>query len=68
MFVIHLTGGGIDRAGQDYLMATQPMGQPPVSHWYSSSVTCNRSYLLAGLRAGVIALILLGILVFIVLF
>jgi hypothetical protein len=71
VFVIHLPRGGIDRGGQDYLMATQPMGRPPAapsSHWYTSSATCNRSYLLAGLRAGVIALILLGILVFIVLF
>lgn len=51
-------------------MATQPMrshsaGQPP--HWYASSPTFNRSYVLAALRAGVIALILLGVLVLVVL-
>ncbi|BBZ02186.1 hypothetical protein MCHIJ_16230 [Mycolicibacterium chitae] len=50
-------------------MTTQPMGphsgaQP--SHWYSS--TCNKSYVLALLRAGVVALVLLGILAVIVLF
>ena len=52
-------------------MATQPMGPRPAgtpSHWYRSSATCNRSYLLAGLRAGVIALILLAVLVFVILF
>ncbi|CAJ1494599.1 hypothetical protein [[Mycobacterium] burgundiense] len=50
-------------------MTTQPLGpgsgtQP--SQWYSS--TCNRSYLLALLRAGVIAVVLLGVLALIVLF
>jgi hypothetical protein len=35
---------------------------------YAPSATCNRSYLLAALRAGVIALVLLGILALIVLF
>ncbi|CAJ1578501.1 hypothetical protein [[Mycobacterium] wendilense] len=50
-------------------MTTQPVGphsgtQP--SHWYSS--TCNRSYLLALLRAGVVAVVLLGILALIVLY
>ncbi|GAY14206.1 hypothetical protein [Mycobacterium sp. shizuoka-1] len=44
----------------------QPASQP--SHWYASSATCNRSYMLAALRAGVIALVLLGILALIVLF
>ncbi|BBY86013.1 hypothetical protein MTOK_17950 [Mycolicibacterium tokaiense] len=68
--MIHLTWGGIDSAGQVSVMATQPMGsqsagQPP--HWYASSPTFNRSYLLAALRAGVIALILLGVLVLVVL-
>ena len=37
------------------------------SNWYVTSSTCNRSYLLAGLRAVVIALVLLGILAFVVL-
>ena len=46
-------------------MGTQSAGQPP--HWYSPSSVCNRSYLLAALRAGVIALVLLVILVLVVL-
>jgi len=52
-------------------MASQPVGAHPAgppSHWHTSSATCNRSYLLALLRAGVIALVLLGILVLIVIF
>ncbi|WP_197507756.1 hypothetical protein [Mycobacterium sp. ACS4331] len=49
-------------------MTTQPLGPQSAqsSHWYSS--TCNRSYLLALLRAGVVALVLIGILALIVLF
>lgn len=38
------------------------------SHWYASSPTCNRSYMLAAMRAGVIALILLGVLALLVWF
>ena len=34
--------------------------------WYAPSPTCNRSYLVAALRAAAIALFLLGILVFVV--
>jgi hypothetical protein len=52
-------------------MTTQPIGPQSAgspSHWYVSSPTCNRSYLLAGLRAGLIAIILLVILAVIVLF
>jgi hypothetical protein len=41
---------------------------PQPSHWHVSSSTCNRSYMLAALRAGLIALVLLGILALIVLF
>ena len=40
-------------------MTTQPIGPQSAgssSHWYASSPTCNRSYLLAGLRAGLIAM------------
>ncbi|MGB3480952.1 MAG: hypothetical protein WBB07_01885 [Mycobacterium sp.] len=51
-------------------MATQPIGPQPANqtgHWYATSSTCNRSYQVAALRAGVIALTLLGILAFIVL-
>jgi hypothetical protein len=68
--VIHLTGGEIERAGQGRLMATQPIGPRPAaasSHWQSDSAAWNRSYLLAGLRAGLIALVLLAILAVIVL-
>ncbi|MDI3313185.1 MAG: hypothetical protein QJR12_02520 [Mycobacterium sp.] len=52
-------------------MATQPIGpRSPVSspYWYSGPPPDNRAYLLAGLRAGLIALVLLGILAVIVLF
>jgi hypothetical protein len=52
-------------------MASQPypaQSAPQPSHWHVSSATCNRSYMLAALRAGVIALVLLGILALIVLF
>ena len=52
-------------------MAMQPTGPQSgasSTHWYASSSTCNRSYLLAGLRAVVIALLLLGVLALIVLF
>jgi hypothetical protein len=51
-------------------MAAQPIGQHPAgktAHWYAPSSTCNRSYLLAAMRAGVIALVLLAILALIVL-
>jgi hypothetical protein len=51
-------------------MAAHPIGPHSAahtSHWYTSSATCNRSYLLALLRAGIIALILLGVLAAIVL-
>ncbi|WP_176562321.1 hypothetical protein [Mycolicibacterium palauense] len=34
---------------------------------YVASPTCNRSYLIAALRAGIIALVLLGVLVLVVL-
>lgn len=68
--VIHLTGGSQDGAGQGKLMAAQPIGPSSAggsAHWYARSSTCNRSYLLAAMRAGVIALVLLAILALIVL-
>jgi hypothetical protein len=52
-------------------MATQPLQPGPATpsrHWYASSPVCNRSYLLAGVRAGVIALALLAVLALIVVF
>jgi len=52
-------------------MTTHPVGSHSTSnpaHWYTPSATCNRSYLLALLRAGVIAAVLLGVLALIVLF
>ncbi|MCV7402967.1 hypothetical protein H7K24_22830 [Mycobacterium fragae] len=52
-------------------MTTQPIGPPsaaPSSQWYANSPTCNRSYLLAGLRAGLIALVLLAVLAVIIWF
>jgi hypothetical protein len=60
----------VEHPGQDALMApphfesTSASGAAP---WLTSS-TCNRSYLVAAVRAGVIALVLLGILALIVLF
>jgi hypothetical protein len=57
-------------AGQTIVMAAPSFGQQPgsePSQWYTSS-TCNRSYMIAALRAGVIALLLLGVLALIVWF
>ncbi len=70
VFVTDLTGGEIARAGEELLMASSSMNsgsafQP--SEWQSSRVY-NRSQLMAFLRAGVIALVLLGFLALIVLF
>jgi hypothetical protein len=63
--------GRVGRAARSDLVTTQPIGPHSArssSHWYPSSATCNRSYLLAGLRAGLIALVLLAILAVIVWF
>jgi hypothetical protein len=52
-------------------VTTQPIGPQSAAsspHWYASSATCNRSYLIAGLRASLIAMILLAILAVIILF
>ncbi len=52
-------------------MTTQPIGprsSASSSHWYAGSPACNRAHLLAAVRAGLIALILLAILAVIVLF
>ena len=46
----------------------EPQAVTPGSPWYGSSPTFNRSYLLAAMRAAVIALVLLGVLALIVLF
>jgi hypothetical protein len=51
-------------------MTTHPIGQRPAApprNWFSGSSTCNRAYLLAGVRAGLIALALLTFLAVIVL-
>ncbi|MCV7258897.1 hypothetical protein [Mycobacterium shimoidei] len=51
-------------------MTTQPLGPqsaPSSPQWYVTSPICNRSYLLAGVRAGLIALVLLAALAVIVL-
>jgi hypothetical protein len=63
--------GRVERAGRGHPMTTQPIGPQSTgspSHWYAGSPACNRSYLLAGLRAGVIAMVLLAVLAVIVLF
>jgi hypothetical protein len=52
-------------------MASQSLGPRSASQsssWYTPSATCNRSYMIAAMRAGVIALILLGVLALIVWF
>jgi hypothetical protein len=52
-------------------MTTQPLGPQSAgssSHWYATSSTCNRSYLLAGVRASLIALALLAVLAVIIWF
>ncbi|MDY6871716.1 MAG: hypothetical protein SV966_14810 [Actinomycetota bacterium] len=52
-------------------MASHPMGggsTVPPSEWHTSASVYTRSQLMACLRAGVIALVLLGILALIVLF
>lgn len=52
-------------------MASQPMGQGsafPPSEWQASSNVYTHSQFIACLRAGVIALVLLGILALIILF
>jgi hypothetical protein len=69
--VTHLTGGIVGQAGRSHPMTTQPLGPQSTSstsHWYTTSSTCNRSYLLAGVRAGLIALVLLAVLAVIVWF
>jgi hypothetical protein len=51
-------------------MATHPIGSQPAApsrSWFAGTSTCNRSYLLAGVRAGLIALVLLTFLAVIVL-
>ena len=52
------------------MAATRPMGKGSASHWYTpsfSSSTCNKSYAIALMRAGIIAVLLLGVLALIVL-
>jgi hypothetical protein len=51
-------------------MTTQPFGPRSAAsapQWYPGSPTCNRSYVVAGVRAGLIALVLLAVLAVIVL-
>lgn len=51
-------------------MTASPMGSQPVAAatgWYAGSSTYKRGYLLASLRAGLIALVLLTILLALVL-
>lgn len=63
-------GWVVEHAGQAALMAPPPLESSAarVSPWSARASTCNRSYLVAGMRASVIALVLLGILALIVLF
>ncbi|MGZ5364067.1 MAG: hypothetical protein ACXWZR_08395 [Mycobacterium sp.] len=67
-----LTGEGTDRAGQELLMASShpvgPGSAVPPSEWHSSANIYTRGQLMAFMRAGVIALVLLGVLALIVLY
>ena len=68
--VTQLTGEGTDRAVQGFVMASHPMEPRPAvppSEWRSSH-DYSHGQLMACLRAGIIALVLLGILALIVLF
>jgi hypothetical protein len=68
--VTDLTEGTMfDRAGQELLMASHPLGPGavPPSEWHTSAHVYTHSHLMACLRAGLIALALLAVLVFIVL-
>ncbi|MFN8042966.1 MAG: hypothetical protein U0S13_06405 [Mycobacterium sp.] len=52
------------------MAVTRPLGQGSASHWYTPSFpssTCNKSYAIALMRAGIIAVILLGVLAFLIL-
>ncbi|GEM_PF-2060779 len=52
------------------MATTRPLGQGSASHWSTpsfSSSTCNKSYAIALMRAGIIAVILLGVLAFLIL-
>jgi len=69
--VINLTEDSVDRAGQEFVMAAQPFGPRsalPPTEWSSSAHIYTRGQQMACVRAGIIALLLLGILAFIVLF
>jgi hypothetical protein len=64
-------GDSVDRAGQEFVMAAQPFGSGsalPPTEWNSSAHVYTRGQMMACVRAGVIALLLLGILAFIILF
>jgi hypothetical protein len=72
--VTYLTGlaGGwaVEDSGEALLMATRPFdfrSTSAASPWSLCSSTSNRSYLVAAMRAGAIALVLLGILALLVL-
>lgn len=61
----------IDLAGQEFVMASHPMGPSsamPPSEWNSSAHVYTRGQLMSLMRAGVIALVLLGVLALIILF
>lgn len=66
--VTHFTGVG--DAGEDTLMASPFFESRPAAEvpWAGCPSTFTRSYMLAAMRAGVIALVLLGVLALVVLF
>jgi hypothetical protein len=69
--VIDVTGGQRRSCSREFVMAAQPLGPGsalPPTEWSSSAHIYTRGQQMACVRAGVIALLLLGILAFIVLF
>jgi hypothetical protein len=70
LVVTDLTWGKqIDRTGQELLMASHPFGPGaiPPAEWQTSSHADTHSQAMACMRAGVIALVLLGVLALIIL-
>ena len=62
-------GQVVEHPTEDVVMAAPSFDSHPMSSFSPwSASTCNRSYLIAALRAGAIALVLLGILALVILF
>ncbi len=62
-----MVGSGLNRAGQEGVMAPHPGSAMPPSRWHSPVDAYTHGQLSSFIRAAVIALVLLGILALIVL-